>query len=110
MYYFAINNVINLLASVLVNLAPSLWANSRSIMLVISSAESFFLAIKAKIIFFCLSVMAVDEEVGTSDSRIGADAFARTGSGMTVGVGGLTRDGFAWYWTLLASPSDWISL
>ena len=54
--------------------------------------------------------MAVDEEVGTADTRIGEDAVARTGSGMTVGVGGLTKEGFAWYWTLLARPSDWISL
>ena len=54
--------------------------------------------------------MAVDEGVGTADTRIGEDAVARTGSGMTIGVGGLTKEGFAWYWTLLARPSDWISL
>ena len=54
--------------------------------------------------------MTVDEEVGTADTRTGDDAVARTGSGMTVGVGGLIKDGLAWYWTLLARPSDWISL
>ena len=109
MFYFEINNVINLLASVLVNLAPSLWPNSRSIMSAISSAESFFLATKAYSIFFCLSVIAAAVAFETADSLIGEDAVGRTGSGMTVGVGGLTRDGFAWHWTLLARPSDWIS-
>ena len=54
--------------------------------------------------------MTVDEEVGTADTRTGDDAVARTGSGMTGGVGGLTSDGFAWYWTPPARPSDWISL
>ena len=88
-HYFAISSSINLLASGLDNLAPSLWPNSLSRISLTDSGERFFLAIRAKIIRFCLSVILAVDVIGF------AGTWLRTGGIGWTGWTGWTGTGIA---------------
>ena len=84
-HYFAISLSINLLASGLDNLAPSPWPNSLSRISLTDSGERFFLAIKAKIIRFCLSVILAADATGFAGTWLLTGGIGWTGAGFASG-------------------------
>ena len=84
-HYFAISLSISLLASGLDNLAPSPWPNSLSRISLTDSGERFFLAIKAKIIRFCLSVILAADATGFAGTWLLTGGLGWTGAGFASG-------------------------